>query len=186
MKLYQNPNGDISFGDLKLIGDTDDGWSVNDGTPVPRFAQVEVVYRDGSRDPSLRADALIWNGSSHPRGVVAYRIITPSFQLELGGIYKARNGAIHGPLVARTDHPLYPFKTEDSSWAVNGRFFAHLPEHSCDLIERMVTPTLQLEVGGIYRDRGGNTHARDGASRAFSLRRVLASSPGCTKTLCRA
>ena len=59
--------------------------------------------------------------------------------LQLGGRYRARNGTLHGPLIANPDSD-YTFATRAGvTWMANGYYIAPHMQDPLDLIER-VTP----------------------------------------------
>jgi hypothetical protein len=83
VKLYQLPNGTVTAighfaGEtMKEIGDTEDGWQINNTRTGPsKDVMVEAVFRSGDTGTPWTAKACYWHHEDQPGDIMAYRIIS--------------------------------------------------------------------------------------------------------------
>jgi hypothetical protein len=148
MKLYQTNDGCIiADQNIKEIGAIADGWKFADRSARPKdHAVVDVVLRNGIRHENFAASNFNWNLDGTKGDIVAFRVvpININIQLEVGGIYKTRSGAIHGPLRAFADDT-YSFGDEVRTWTPSGIYYvgdSPTPDDPLNLVEKIaVVPT---------------------------------------------
>ena len=140
MNLYQTHNGNVlTYNKMTEIGAIADGWKRAGESARPKDSDiVDVVLRNGIRHENARTSDFNWCLDGTEGDIVAFRIVPkPNMQLEVGGIYKTRAGAIHGPLTTSID-PTYSFTDEVRTWTHAGIYcVGSVVNDPLDLVEKI-------------------------------------------------